>query len=173
MNVTTPGSPPPNPDQQAPTRRTFYLEVIYGLWTLIGATLAALAGAYLFFPPRAKKQGEWFDAGDIAKLPLNTPQEVTFTRTRADGWKIISEKATAWVVKHSDNQVVAFAPQCTHLGCAYHWDESNHDFLCPCHTSTFSIDGNVLSGPAPRPLDRYAVKIDGSKLEIGPVQTNA
>src|SRR5438067_5879119 len=173
MNVMTPGSPSAGPDQPAPTRRTFYLEVIYGLSSLIGATFAALAGVYLLFPPKAKKEGEWVDAGDMTKLPLKTPQEVIFNHTRADGWKISSEKATAWVVKLSDSQAVAFAPQCTHLGCAYHWDEANHNFLCPCHTSTFSIDGQVLSGPAPRPLDRYAVKIEGAKLQIGPMEPHA
>ncbi len=173
MNVTTPDSQAPNPEQPNPTRRTFYLEVIYGLWGLIGATFAALAGVYLFLPPKPQKEGEWVDAADLTKLPLKTPQEVIFRHTRADGWKITSEKATAWVVKLSDSQAVAFAPQCTHLGCAYHWDEANHNFLCPCHTSTFSIDGKVLSGPAPRPLDRYAVKIDGAKLQIGPMETNA
>jgi menaquinol-cytochrome c reductase iron-sulfur subunit len=84
-----------------------------------------------------------------------------------DGWKIMSEKSTTWVVKSPDDQVVAFGPQCTHLGCAYHWDEAKNEFLCPCHTSLFSIGGKVLSGPAPRPLDRYETKIEGSKLLIG------
>lgn len=173
MNVTTPPSQSPAAEQPAPTRRTFYLEVIYGLWALIGATFAGVAGVYLFLPPKPKNEGQWVDAADFTKLPLKTPQEVIFNHTRADGWKITSEKATAWVVKLSDNQAVAFAPQCTHLGCAYHWDEANHNFLCPCHTSTFSIDGQVLSGPAPRPLDRYAVKIQSGKLQIGPMESNA
>ena len=47
--------------------------------------------------------------------------------------------------------MVAFNPACTHLGCAYHWDESPNNFVCPCHASVFSIDGKVLVGPAPRP----------------------
>lgn len=154
----------------SPTRRTFYLEIIYGLQGAIGAFLAAVAGVYLFFPPKEKNEHEWVDAADLGKLPVNSPEEVSFQRRRVDGWKITSEKATAWVVKHSNAQATAFAPQCTHLGCAYHWDEANHNFLCPCHTSTFSIDGKVLTGPAPRPLDRYAVKISGAKLQIGPLE---
>ena len=84
-----------------------------------------------------------------------------------------SEKTTAWVVKTSDTQAIAFSPQCTHLGCAYHWDQNSKNFLCPCHTSTFSIDGAVLSGPAPRPLDRYEVKIAGNQLQIGPLAPHA
>jgi len=173
MDTTTPNTSSQSAEQPTPTRRTFYLEFIYGLQGIMGATLAAIAGAYLLFPPRAKKDAEWVDAADVAKLPLNAPEEVSFQRKRVDGWKITSEKATAWVVKRSDTDVIAFAPQCTHLGCAYHWDEGNHNFLCPCHTSTFSIDGKVLAGPAPRPLDRYAVKIEGSKLQLGSVEPNA
>ncbi len=87
-----------------------------------------------------------------------------------DGWKIITEKSTAWVVKMNENEVVAYTPQCTHLGCAYHWEEGKGEFLCPCHTSNFSLDGKVLNGPAPRPLDRYQVKLQGTRVMIGPQQ---
>jgi menaquinol-cytochrome c reductase iron-sulfur subunit len=71
------------------------------------------------------------------------------------------------VLRKDDQNVVAYTPQCTHLGCAYHWEDKDNNFLCPCHTSTFSIDGKVLTGPAPRPLDRYVTKIDQGKILIG------
>ncbi|HYL76478.1 MAG TPA: ubiquinol-cytochrome c reductase iron-sulfur subunit [Bryobacteraceae bacterium] len=157
----------------SPTRRSFYIKFIYGVMSAIGAALAVPAGIYLLFPPKAHKENEWVDAADLSRLPTGTPEEISFQRTRVDGWKVSSEKATAWVVKTADNQVTAFAPQCTHLGCAYHWDEPTHNFVCPCHTSAFSIDGKVLAGPAPRPLDRYEVKIDGNKLQIGPLERHA
>ena len=70
-------------------------------------------------------------------------------------------------MKIGDATVVAFGPNCTHLGCAYHWDAGKNDFLCPCHNSVFSIDGKVVSGPAPRPLDRFETKIEGTKLLLG------
>lgn len=157
-------------EQKHPDRRSFYLTCIYGLSSLIGAALTIPAAAYLLFPPRARKGGEWVQAGDMSGLKEQQPEEVVFRRNRVDGWKVTSEKTSAWLVKMPDNQVVAFAPQCTHLGCAYHWDEGRKDFLCPCHTSAFSIDGKVLSGPAPRPLDRFAVKLDGTKIMLGPVE---
>jgi menaquinol-cytochrome c reductase iron-sulfur subunit len=157
----------------SPTRRSFYIKFIYGIMTAIGVALAAPAAIYLLFPPKAHKEGQWVDAADFASLPTGTPQEISFQRTRVDGWKVTSEKATAWVIKNQSNQVTAFAPQCTHLGCAYHWDNPSHTFVCPCHTSAFSIDGKVLSGPAPRPLDRYEVKLDGSRLQIGPLEPHA
>ena len=150
-------------------RRAFHLTVIYGVWGLISAALAVPAAVYLLFP-KSSKEGEWVEAGDVSQLKPGEPEEMKFRRNRTDGWKVSSEKTTAWVVKTPDNQLVAFAPQCTHLGCAYHWDDGAKNFLCPCHTSTFSIDGKVLTGPAPRPLDRYAVKLDGSKVMIGPLE---
>lgn len=155
---------------QGINRRVFHLSVIYGLWTVIGAAMSIPAAVYLLFPPRAKKKPEWVDVGDLAQIRVNTPEEVVFRRMRVDGWKVTSEKSTAWVVRTSERDVVAFAPQCTHLGCAYHWDEQNKEFLCPCHTSTFALDGRVLAGPAPRPLDRFNIKVDGSKLWLGDVQ---
>lgn len=157
----------------SPTRRSFYIRFIYGMMSAIGVALAAPAAIYLLFPPKAHKENEWVDATDLSGLPVGTPQEVSFQRTRVDGWRVTSEKTTAWVVKTADNQVTAFAPQCTHLGCAYHWDDPSHTFVCPCHTSAFSIDGKVLAGPAPRPLDRLMVKVEGNKLQIGPPQAHA
>jgi menaquinol-cytochrome c reductase iron-sulfur subunit len=151
-------------------RRTFFVTLIYGLWGVISAALALPAAAYLLLPPRAKKTGEWVPAGDAGQLQPDVPEEMVFRRNRVDGWKITSEKTSAWVVKTAANQVVAYAPQCTHLGCAYRWDEKGHYFLCPCHTSTFGLDGKVLSGPAPRPLDRYEVKVESGKILIGPVE---
>jgi menaquinol-cytochrome c reductase iron-sulfur subunit len=156
-------------EEQGINRRTFYLSAIYGLWALIGAALAVPAGIYLLFPPRPRKGPEWVKAIDLTELQPGAPEEIVFRRNRADGWKITSEKATAWVVKMSDKEIIAFGPQCPHLGCAYHWDQKNKEFLCPCHASTFSIDGKVLAGPAPRPLDRYEAKIEGKSLLLGPV----
>jgi menaquinol-cytochrome c reductase iron-sulfur subunit len=150
-------------------RRAFYVSVIYGLWSLVTAALAVPAGVYLLLPPRIKKEEDWVEATDFARLKLNVPEEIVFRRNRKDGWKITSEKATAWMLRTSETELVAFAPQCTHLGCAYHWDDRNRNFLCPCHTSTFGLDGSVLSGPAPRPLDRYKVAVRGDKVFVGPV----
>lgn len=156
-------------DPASTTRRTFYIAAIYGLQALIAAALGLPALIYLLVPPRMRRQSEWADAGDVSQLAPRTPVEMTFRRNRVDGWKVTSEKSTAWVVKDSGGQVWAFAPQCTHLGCAYHWDQAKNEFVCPCHNSLFSIDGKVLGGPAPRPLDRYQTKIQGTQLLLGPI----
>ena len=149
------------------TRRRFYIGAIYAIWAAIAAALGIPAIIYLFLPPKLRRENEWVDLGDVSKLSPDSPVEMTFRRNRVDGWKVISENSTAWVVKLPDSSIVAFGPQCTHLGCAYHWEESKNEFICPCHNSVFGVDGRVLSGPAPRPLDRFLSKLQGSHLMLG------
>jgi menaquinol-cytochrome c reductase iron-sulfur subunit len=155
------------PETEGGSRRHFFVGAIYGLWGLMTAALSVPALIYLLFPPKARKTEDWFPVGDISRLAPNVPVEMTFRKNRVDGWKVTSEKSTAWVVKDAANHVTAFGPQCTHLGCAYHWEDAKGQFLCPCHNSLFGADGKVVSGPAPRPLDRYETKIEGNKLLVG------
>jgi menaquinol-cytochrome c reductase iron-sulfur subunit len=151
-------------------RRAFFLTMMYGLWVAIGTALSIPAAIYLFFPPKLRRDNEFNEAGDVTKMVPGSPVEMVFRRNRIDGWRILSEKSTAWAVKLDNGEIVAFAPQCTHLGCAYHWDDPKKQFLCPCHTSVFSIDGKVISGPAPRPLDRLEAKVQNNKLMVGEIQ---
>lgn len=153
------------------SRRGLYLAAIYGLGAVMGIALAVPAAIYLLVPPRTRAKDDWVEAGDIASLEPNAPVEVSFRKQRVDGWRTIIEKRTAWLVKTPDNKLLAFGPQCTHLGCAYHWEDKDKSFVCPCHTSLFSIDGKVISGPAPRPLDRYEAKVSGTKVLLGDLRT--
>lgn len=152
-------------------RRGFFGRAVQALGALIVGGLGIPALIYLLKAPKSVAPGGWVDAMDLNLLKPRTPEEVTFRRIRKDGWKLITEKSTAWVVKLSDSEVVAYSPQCTHLGCAYHWEENKGEFICPCHSTNFSIEGNVLGGPAPRPLDRYPVKLQGTRLLIGTIES--
>jgi Rieske Fe-S protein len=151
-------------------RRGFFLTAVYGLWAAMATALSLPAAIYLLLPPKLRRDTEWTDAGDVTKMVRDSPVEMVFRRNRTDGWRVLSEKSTAWAVKLASGEIVAFAPQCTHLGCAYHWDDPKKQFLCPCHTSVFSIDGKVISGPAPRPLDRFNAKVENNKLMLGDIQ---
>ncbi|MGH9597711.1 MAG: ubiquinol-cytochrome c reductase iron-sulfur subunit, partial [Edaphobacter sp.] len=117
--------------------------------------------------PKGKQGSDWVAVAELDQLPIGTPQEVLYKRRRVDGWRKVEETAGTWIVRTDEHNVIAYAPACTHLGCAYHWDASKKDFLCPCHASEFSIDGKVLAGPAPRPLDRYCSKIEEGRILIG------
>lgn len=146
---------------------------IYALAAAALTAFAIPAVPYLFLSPRGRKTTQWVDAGKVSEITAEEPQQITFRRNRSDGWKIYSESASAWVLKEHSGSITAFSPWCTHLGCAYHWDESQRVFSCPCHGSRFSIDGKVLTGPALRPLDRYEVKIEGAQLWLGPIRRSA
>lgn len=65
---------------------------------------------------------------------------------------------------------VAFSGKCPHLGCGYKWRQHKllgQVFLCPCHLSIYDAAGNVLDGPAPRPLDALPIKVSQSgEVEI-------
>jgi menaquinol-cytochrome c reductase iron-sulfur subunit len=154
-------------------RRVFHLAVIYVVGALMGLALAIPTLIYLLAPPRPRKQSGWVDAGDISQLTPDAPVEMSFQQSRVDGWRVLTEKRTAWVVKTTDNKVIAYGPQCTHLGCAYHWDQGVKQFACPCHASFFSLEGRVLAGPAPRPLDRYLTRIQNNRLQVGALRPSA
>jgi cytochrome b6-f complex iron-sulfur subunit len=64
-------------------------------------------------------------------------------------------------------QLYALRAVCTHLGCIVIWQENEEKFKCPCHGSGFYRDGINFEGPAPRPLERYAIRIaDDGQLEV-------
>lgn len=64
----------------------------------------------------------------------------------------------AWIVKHQ-GKIYALSTTCTHLGCTPNWLEAAQKFKCPCHGSGFFITGVNFEGPAPRPLERWAISI--------------
>jgi Rieske Fe-S protein len=63
------------------------------------------------------------------------------------------------VAAYRDRQgaLVAVSPVCTHLGCRVHWNDIEKSWDCPCHGSQFTPDGEVIEGPAIRPLMRLAI----------------
>jgi len=134
----------------------------------MAAVVAIPAATYLLLKPKSSTTGTLVEIADLNAVPVGRPQEVLFTRTRIDGWKQVQEKTSTWLVKNKTGEVTAFAPTCTHLGCAYHWEADSKCFLCPCHSSVFDVSGNVMSGPAPRPLDRLTVQIENGKILVNP-----
>jgi cytochrome b6-f complex iron-sulfur subunit len=63
-----------------------------------------------------------------------------------------------WVVRYQGT-IYALSTTCTHLGCTPNWLEADKKFKCPCHGSGFYITGINFEGPAPRPLERWAVGV--------------
>ena len=68
-----------------------------------------------------------------------------------------------YIVRHKDGGFLAVWQRCTHLGCTVPWRKDENQFHCPCHSSLFNINGEVIGGPAPRPLDIFPMElVDGN-----------
>lgn len=61
------------------------------------------------------------------------------------------------VYRDEDGTAHAVSARCTHLGCLVSFNEAETAWECPCHGSRFGIDGEVLHGPALRPLPRRKI----------------
>lgn len=66
----------------------------------------------------------------------------------------------------TDGSFLALSKSCTHLGCSVPWDSEKKKFICPCHGSTFDIEGSVLTPPALRPLDYFPVMIENGLVRV-------
>lgn len=90
-----------------------------------------------------------------AQVPVNTTKDLLLGAT-----PII-------VLDIPDKGYLAFSKVCTHLGCLVKFDKDRQEFICPCHAGIYDLDGNVVSGPPPKPLRKFAVKVEGDNLVIG------
>jgi cytochrome b6-f complex iron-sulfur subunit len=61
---------------------------------------------------------------------------------------------------------LALYRKCPHLGCVVPWEAPEDVFNCPCHSSLFTRVGEVISGPAPRPMDLFPVEIRGDEVWV-------
>jgi cytochrome b6-f complex iron-sulfur subunit len=81
--------------------------------------------------------------------------------------ELVLDNKPVIVIEVPQKGYVAFSRICTHLGCLVRFDSDKKVFICPCHGGTFDMNGNVLSGPPPRPLERINLKIEGEEIVIG------
>jgi len=141
-------------------RRQFFSMVAAG-WAIFAAGfggLTAILGA--FMAPRV-------DFGKAQTFRAGPPDKYTPNSVNED-YKG-SEKV--WIVRDSE-KIFALSTVCTHLGCTPNWADNEGKFKCPCHGSGFygpksgMPAGINFEGPAPRPLERYKIKLadDGQIL---------
>lgn len=140
---------------------SFMLGSFLGLgFTSLAATFSlwGLGTARFMFPNILTEPPSQFKVGFPADFP---PGSV------ADKFKA---QFGVWVVNYEYNgqqEIYALRTVCTHLGCTPNWLEGEQKFKCPCHGSGFYKDGINFEGPAPRPLERYAIRLaDDGQLEI-------
>ncbi len=125
-----------------------------GAWTALGG----LGLARFMFPNIRTEPPSRFKIGFPAEFP---PDAVSTRFTAQFGIWVVN------VVYEGQRQIVALKTVCTHLGCTPNWLEAEQKFKCPCHGSGFYKDGINFEGPAPRPLERYAIRLsDDGQLEV-------
>jgi Rieske Fe-S protein len=149
---------------EMPGRRQAVARLTNTITGLMSLGLLIPSALYIFKPTAHGKSSKWSDAGALSEFQADSPQEITFRRSRTDGWRVQSEIETAWVSREKNGRLQVFSPSCPHLGCAYRWDARTTEFVCPCHGSRFDRQGQVLAGPAAKPLERYETKIVGGRL---------
>jgi len=152
--------------EQPESRRTFFRRVIRWAASVIGIGLAVPLAGYVASPALRQRESHWADIGSVADLPIGVPTQLEYVMSLRDGYMESRVRKAVWAVKRENGEVIAYTAMCTHLGCGYTWDSTDGRFECPCHGSKFSVDGEVIGGPAPRPLDRLPSRIENGRLLI-------
>lgn len=128
------------------------------LFLSLGAAAVSLLNMFTAFlkPVREKNSfGGLVEAGNLEELVARKRTPLHIPRGRF------------WLVEQK-NTLMALHNSCTHLECLFSWDDRKKVFVCPCHGSEFSVNGQVLRGPAERDLDRFPVNLldkDGKMVE--------
>lgn len=133
----------------------------------LSAATAILVGVPLIgslLNPKSTGKKQFVEIADLDALPIEEPKRVIFSELVKDAFMVEPATSDVWVIKHSDSNVTVFSTICPHLGCSYDYQPASKQFLCPCHSSIFALDGKVKSGPSPRGLDTLPLKIENGKL---------
>ncbi len=102
--------------------------------------------------------------GSLAQLG-SEPSAVPIGYVARDAWRESPTQALIYLNRQG-NGVQALSSRCTHLGCTVHWVPADGRFECPCHGSQFAADGQVIRGPAARPLERLPVSTHGDDVFV-------
>ncbi len=70
------------------------------------------------------------------------------------------------IVREQENSFRAVRALCTHMTCILRFNELDATLDCPCHGSSFELDGTVVAGPARQPLHVLPTRFDGTMLSV-------
>lgn len=152
--------------------KRFLAVVIGGMITLFPAA----AGLAVFFDPlRSRKasgaESDFLKVASLDSLSVGVPQRVTVIKDRADAWNLFRNEpvGAVYLLKDDKGSVLALNVVCPHAGCPVDFDSEKGAYQCPCHKSSFHLDGSILNpdSPAPRGLD--SLEVDAEKLKAGEV----
>jgi len=164
--------PPDQPDQ--PERREFMTKAaavaIGGVCTLV----PAVAGIVTVLDPLRRKSalGGPLMVTTLEALPNDgKPRRFQIIADREDAWNKFPNTpiGAVYLRRVNETTVEALNVTCPHAGCPVEYKADSHSFLCPCHDSTFKVDGSLADtkSPSPRGLDTLAVEIrNGSEVWV-------
>lgn len=156
-------------EQDSPTqpeRRDFLTKA--SALTLGAVTTLVPAGAGLITlldPLRHKaKVGEFSRIATLSSLPEDgTPRQFAVVADREDAWNKFPQVrvGAVYLRKTGPKEVQAINVVCPHAGCFVNYQPDERQYLCPCHNSSFALDGTIKdqSSPSPRPLDALEVQV--------------
>ena len=149
------------------SRRKFLSRAIVLIGGAVAAAIGVPAIAYVTAPTRQQAAGEGLvGLGPAASVEVGVPTLLKATVERQTGWLTDTQELSVFVTTDNGVDFVALSNICTHLGCRVRWVGDQGEFFCPCHNGVFSADGAVVSGPPPRPLDRYDTVVQDGQLFI-------
>jgi len=148
------------------SRRKFIVRLLWIGSAIIGIiTLIPVIGA-LFAPLLEKTPRKWRSVGKVEEYEIGKTVLVTFENASPLKWSGLSSNTASWLRRVSETEFVAFAINCTHLGCPVRWMPDAEIFLCPCHGGVYNKDGSYAAGPPPHGLNTYRTRIRNNNIEI-------
>ena len=156
-----------------PARRNFFKEVASILIGAVVGLIPMVAGLAVYFDPLRRKSKS---SSAIKVASLNAlaedgiPRKFSVVTTYTDAWnKFPPSPIGAVYLRRVGIKVQAFNVTCPHAGCFVDYVAERKGYLCPCHNSTFALDGSISdrSSPSPRGLDELDVEIrNGSEVWV-------
>ncbi len=145
------------------TRRTWFSVALMG----VGAALVGVpVVGYVVSPLFEHVRQRWRVVGSVDSFAVGKTVKVEFENPSPGRWSGLTARTAAWLRRESEDEFIAFAINCTHLGCPVRWLQDADLFMCPCHGGVYYATGKVAAGPPPKPLPRYPVRVRKGKVEV-------
>jgi len=154
----------------SPERRAFLTKISLLLVGAASLLVAVPIIGFIIGPIIRRFPAIWRPVGRVEDFKIGQTVKVDFRDPSPLAWAGVTAETAAWLRRVSENEFIAFAMNCTHLGCPVRWLAEAELFMCPCHGGVYYSDGRVAGGPPPRALFRYPVRVNGGVVEI---QTSA
>ena len=148
------------------SRRKFFNRLCIGLGGVCAVILGVPVVGFIVAPLFRKVPDLWIPVGKVDDFTIGRTVNVPLSDASPLPWAGVTAKSAAWLRRESADEFIAFAINCTHMGCPVRWLPDAELFMCPCHGGIYYKDGKVAAGPPPKPLTRYDVRVVNGKVQI-------